>query len=124
MAKPGKTNKLRGLSTSKINIWTMVNNVLLASLAKGQFLTTLAFITFIAIILKMPQADVARLAFAILADLEKGSLLGYVLTPVVTVGWFLHAKRQRQRFAEELRRMAQRRDELQERVLPAGLLES
>ena len=55
--------------------------------------------------------------------LETGRFLGYVLTPVVTAAWYLHARWQRRGFEYEMRRMAEKRDEMQEKALP-DLLES
>jgi sensor histidine kinase YesM len=115
--------KPRGTTTQSINFWAMMNNVIIASLAKGQLLPVLFFFAFILMILKMESPDVSRLMFAILADLETGRLLGYVLAPVVTAAWYLHARWQRRGFEIEMRRMAEKRDEIQEQVLP-NLLES
>ena len=116
-------NKPRGTTSQSLNFWAMMNNVIIASLGKGQLLPVLLFFAFIMMLLKMPSADVSVLMFAILAGLEKGSLLGYVLAVALVFAWFLHVKWQRRRFEAEMRRMAAKRDELQERALP-GLIES
>lgn len=107
----------------QLNFWAMLNNVLIASLAKGQFLTALLFLTFIFMVWKMPSEDVSRLVFTIIADLESGKLLGYLLAIIFAGGWYFHAKRQRQIFEPEMARLAEKRDELQERAMP-GMLES
>ena len=101
----------------------MLNNVLIASLAKGQFLTALLFLTFIFMVWRMPSEDVSRLVFTIVTDLENGTLLGYVLATIATGGWYLHAKRQRRLYEAEMARLAEQRDALQARALP-DLLES
>ncbi len=101
----------------------MMNNVILASLSKGQLIPVLVFFAFILMVFKMPSADVSKLSFAILSDLETGWLLGYVLTVAVTSGWYFHARWQRRGFEAEMRRMAGKRDETQERALP-DLVES
>jgi len=106
-----------------LNFWAMLNNVLIASLAKGQFLTSLLFLTFIAMIFRMPPEDVSRLMFTVIADLENGKLLGYLLGILTTGAWYLHAKRQRRAFEREMARMAETRDEMQGETMP-GLLES
>lgn len=120
---PNTTKKPRGTTTQKLNFWAMMNNVIIASLGKGQLLPVLFFFAYILMVLKMPQADVSILMFGILSGLEKGSLLGYVLAVALFAGWFLHVKWQRRRFEAEMRRMAAKRDEVQERALP-GLIES
>lgn len=101
----------------------MLNNVLIASLAKGQFLTALLFIAFIFMVWRMPPEDVSRLVFTVIADLENGTLLGYLLATITTGGWYLHTKRQRRLYEAEMARLAEQRDALQARALP-DLLES
>ena len=113
----------RGLTTQNLNFWAMMNNVIIASLGRGQLLPALLFFAYILMVLKMPSADVSVLMFGILSGLEKGSLLGYVLAVALVFGWFLHVKWQRRRFEADMRRMAGTRDEVQERALP-GLIES
>jgi hypothetical protein len=113
----------RNTKQQNLNFWAMLNNVLIASLAKGQFLTALLFVTFIFMVSRMPSEDVSRLVFTILADLENGKLLGYVLAIVSTGGWYLHTKRQRRLYEAEMARLAQQRDALQDRAMP-DLLES
>jgi hypothetical protein len=116
-------NKPRGTTGQNLNFWAMMNNVIIASLAKGQLLPVLLFFAFILMILKMDGPDVTRLMFAILTDLENWSFLGYVFVPVITAAWYGHARWQRRGFELEMRRMADKRDEIQEKVLP-NLLES
>jgi len=113
----------KGTTTHKLNFWGMMNNVILASLSRGQLLPTLGFFAYILMVAKMPAADVTILMFSILTGLEKGWLLGYVLTIVVTSGWFFHTRLQRRGFEAEMRRMAEIRDKTQEKALP-GLVES
>ena len=84
----------------------MMNNVIIASLSKGQLLPVLLFFAYVLMILKMESSEVSRLMFAILSDLENGSLLGYLLLPAVTAGWYFHARWQRRGFEAEMRRMA------------------
>lgn len=71
----------------------------------------------------MPSEDVSRLVFTILAALENGMLFGYLLATTTTLGWYLHAKRQRRLFEGEMARLAEQRDSLQARAMP-DLVES
>jgi hypothetical protein len=116
-------NPPRGTSNQSLNFWAMMNNVIISALVKGQLLPVLLFFIIIVIILKMPFADVSRLAFSILADLEKGWLLGYVLSAGAIGGWQWQVRWQRRKYETRLRDMAKARDEAQEHALP-GLLES
>jgi hypothetical protein len=113
----------RNTKQQNLNFWAMLNNVLIASLAKGQFLTALLFGAFVFMVWRMPSEDVSRLVFTIITDLENGKLLGYVLGLGATGRWCLHTKRQRRLYEAEMARLAEQRDALQARVLP-DLLES
>jgi hypothetical protein len=70
----------------------MLRDVLVASINKGQFPIAMVGIIFLAMIVKMPDADVTKLAFQILDDLKTLHLLGYFLTLVVIILWYKHAQ--------------------------------
>lgn len=63
----------------RVNVWTMIRDVFVASINKGQFPLALAgFITLFAL-LKMPGDDVSKLVFRVFDAIENGCLVGYVL---------------------------------------------
>jgi hypothetical protein len=105
----------------KVTLWHALRDVLIASMNKGLFLPTVAFLTTIAMILKMPAQDVSRLAFEILKKLENGDLVGYVLSVLLTSGWYVHSKYQRRSIVAEQRRISEERNEWQNRALRGNI---
>jgi len=97
----------------------MMNNVIIASLAKGQLIPVLVFFAFITMIVKMPSQDVSSLMFSIFSGLETGKLVGYAGALGLTGGWYYHARWQRRAFEAEMRRITEERDAAQARVLPS-----
>ena len=108
----------------KVTFWHMLRDVLIASLNKGQFLVALSFLVVIIILLKMPGQDVSRLAFEVVQKLENGRLLGYLMTILISGGWFTHAKWQRRRIATELTRLADERNKLQKKSITGKVTSS
>lgn len=88
---------------------------------KGQFIPALLGLCFLAMVFKMPAADVSALMFRILTDLENGNLLGYVLALGGFTGWAFHAKWQRRTIHEEMGRISAERNELQARSTTADI---
>lgn len=113
----------QGTTSHDLNFWAMMNNVIIVALSKGQLLPILLFFLIVVMILKMPLADVSKLAFSILANLESGWFLGYLLSAGTIMGWQWQVRWQRRKYEARLRDMAKARDEAQRRALP-NLLES
>jgi hypothetical protein len=109
---------------AKVTLWQMLRDVLIASMNKGQFLVALSFLLVVIIILKMPSQDVSRLAFEVVQKLENGRLLGYFLSILLSGGWYAHAKYQRRSIAGEQDRLANERNEWQNRALEGGIKSS
>jgi hypothetical protein len=95
----------------------MLRDVLIASINKGQFPLAILGIVVVAMLLKMPGADVSRLVFDLLAGLKDGALLGYVIAGFALTGWFLHARWQRRVMTQEVNRVADERTKLQAQQL-------
>ena len=95
------------------NLFGMIEKVLIASMTKGQ--APLFVIAGLAALMiwKMPPADVSSLIFRLVAALEHGYLVGYVLAAVTTVCWFFHARFQRKVIQDEMQRMSDLRTQLQ-----------
>jgi hypothetical protein len=68
-------------------------------------------------LLKMPGEDVSKLVFSIRDELVNGSLLGYLLFFVSTVGWFTHSRWQRKVLSLEIDRVVVERNKVQEQKL-------
>lgn len=117
------SNRSKG-QNAKLNFWAMMSNVLVTSLSKGQFPIACLFFLFVIMLLKMPAADVTRLALGILTDLGNFKLGGYVISMVFLGGWFAHTRWQRRSYEKELKRVTEERNQLQEGRGLGNLLES
>ena len=109
---------------AKIGFWTMVRDVLIASMNKGQFPLAMVGMIVLTIIFKMPAEDVSRLAFQIITDLKAGYLLGYVLSIGSVSGWFIHARWQRRSITVEIDRLSGDRTRTQKQQLGTGKVKS
>lgn len=98
------------------NGWDALRDIMIASMAKGQFPLAIIGAIFFLIILKMPSEHVGQLAEAIINKLSTRNWLGYVLWLATSGGWFFHAKWQRKIIDKEMRRVAEKRTELQGRL--------
>ena len=78
-----------------IGFFHMLRDVLVAAINKGQLPPLFAGVIFLVMIIKMPDADVSRLAFEIVQDLKTLHLLGYFLFVVTLIFWYLHAQSMR-----------------------------
>lgn len=94
-----------------------LRDILIASINKGQFPFTLLGLVLLALIMKMPPEDASRLVFRLIDGGEGDSLLGYLLSLLLLVGWYLHARYQRRVIAAEIERMAAERNMLQSQSL-------
>lgn len=94
-----------------------LRDVLIASINKGQFPLAVLGLVLLTLILKMPPADVSKRVFRLVDGVERGSLLGYLLSLLLLGGWYIHARYQRRVIAEELDRMAAERNTLQSKNL-------
>lgn len=90
---------------------------MVASINKGQFPFAILGLLLLASIIKMPAEDVSRLVFRLVDGMERDSLLGYLLSVLLLVGWYTHARYQRRIIAGEIERMAAERNMLQSKSL-------
>jgi len=91
----------------------MVEKVLIASMSKGQAPLFVVAGVIALMIWKMPGPDVSKLVFRLVDAFETGYLVGYGLFVFALVGWFLHAKHQRQTIVSEMNRITEERNRLQ-----------
>jgi len=87
----------------------MMRDVLVASIHRGQFPPALIGLIALAVILKMPADDLAKVLFHFLDLLGRHELLGYLLAALCASGWFVHARLQRRWIGEERRRLGNER---------------
>lgn len=102
----------------------MARDVLVASMNKGQFPLAMVGIIFMVMVLKMPSEDVSKLVFRIFDGISDGSVVGYVMSAALLMGWVLHSKWQRRIVAAEIERMGREKSQLQEKLLDKSLTSS
>ena len=94
----------------------MVRDVFIASMSKGQFPLAILGILAMIIILKMPSEDISNLAAKFIGLLSEWKIVGYVGAIFLAFGWFFHSKFQRRTFSDEVRRISEERNILQEKL--------
>jgi hypothetical protein len=114
MAKKHSTSTARSVGAV---LAAAVRDVLIASINKGQFPFAMLGLVLLTLIVKMPSADVSKLVFRLVDGVERGSLLGYLLSLLFLAGWYVHARYQRRVITREIGRIAAERNMLQSRNL-------
>ena len=94
----------------------MVRDVFIASMSKGQFPLAILGICTMLIILKMPSDNISNLVDKFLGLLAEWKIVGYVGAIFLSFGWFFHSKFQRRTFTDEIRRIFEERNKLQEKL--------
>lgn len=94
-----------------------VRDVLIASIAKGQFPVAIGGMVAISIVWRMPPADVSQFAFRLLDAAERRVIVGYLIAGVLVAAWFIHARYQRKQFEKELARVISERNSAQSQAL-------
>lgn len=100
-----------------IGFWTMVRDVVIASMNKGQLPLFLVAIIFSFMIYKMPGEDVSKLVFMTFEKIADYSILGYLLAGGAITAWLIHVKLQRKIIAREMKRIGLEKSKLQEAML-------
>jgi hypothetical protein len=106
---------------AKIGPSHAIRDVFVTALNKGQFPLAIIGLIILVLIWRMPNQDVSKLVFEILADLKAGYLAGWGLTVITSLGWFFHAKHIRRVMQNEFNRISKERTEQQEKRLNKSL---
>lgn len=72
----------------------------------------------------MPGQEVSEVAMRVIELLGTGALLGWALALVFALGWFVHAKRQRQVIVKEMARLSDERDRWQQKFIDGKVISS
>ena len=110
-------NKPTTFNNYRINFWKMMRDVLIASLAKGQFLVAMAGFIIMCVVLRLPPQDLSSATFAIIDLFKSLFYLGYLGFVLIAVAWFMHAKRMRKIHTEEVKRLSSERNKWQQKAL-------
>ena len=94
-----------------------VRDILTASMTKGQLPLLMAGFILLSLVWRMSEKKVDACVDALLAGLEHFWLVGYLMFFVAMLGWYFHSKHQRRLFTDEMTRVTDERNKLQEKML-------
>lgn len=103
------------------NFWGMIQNVLIASLNKGQFIIGIVGIVLIILTIKLPSNDAKDLITQFIEVLKDWKFLGWFTSTLLSVGWFFSNKRLRRIYSEEFSRVGQEKTNLQNKFSKSKL---
>ena len=106
------------------NFWGMMQNVLIASLNKGQFLIGLIGFIFIIMVVKLTPEDTKLLLDSIIIKFGDFYYIGWILGIFSTFGWYFGTKRLRKIHHKEMKRVADEKKDLQQKTTKKKLRSS
>ncbi len=109
---------------NKPNFWGMMQNVLIASMNKGQFVIGVIGLAFLIMILKLTPDDTKSLLDDIILKLGNIHYIGWTLGIFSTFGWFFGTKRLRRIHSKEIRRVSEEKKQLQQKATSKKLRSS
>ncbi|MFJ2992719.1 hypothetical protein [Pandoraea sp. NPDC087047] len=118
IAKPSRGGGSTGKKQQRANVsWAQaVRDMVTASINRGQLPLFGFFFIIVVLVLKMPAEDVSRLVFELLACLKQGELIAYIVSGLLALGWFWHAKVMRKISSDEFDRIGNEKSRLQSQV--------
>ena len=108
----------------KVGVAEMLRDVLVAGINKGQVPQVTMALVCIAVVLRMPQADVTAVVQRLLDWAESSYYLGWIVALFAIIGWGWHVKRQRSVWGAELKRVSDERNKYQRRTIEAPIKSS
>lgn len=124
MASVSQKNKPEQALVKPVSWAQACRDVLVASINKGQLPWVVIGIMGVIAALRVPEEALGRLLEKIVEDLHTAHLLGWALSVIATVAWFLHSRYQTRVYSAELERVSEEKTRLQAGSLPAGLVRS
>lgn len=110
-SKDNQPNKYRP------NFWGMWQNILIAALQKGQFLIGLSGLIIIVSLLKMKPEDIANIYKELFGILKSFYLVGWLLTLLVVILWYIFAKKASKIHAGQINKLLDDYQKLQEKLI-------
>lgn len=110
----GKKNRGKGYNNP--NFWGMMQNVLIASLNKGQFIIGLIGFIFLIMVLKLTPEDTKELLIKIINLFGDIYYVGWIIAIFSTFGWYFGTKRIRKIHASEMERVSNEKKQLQQKL--------
>lgn len=106
----------RSQKPTKVSWAHAFRDIVLRALDRGQLLPLTGFLFLIILVIRVPSEKIPDLFSSLVSRFADYSLLGWSLLPVSLFSWFMHAKYQRRRAAEELDRVCAERTHLQQQL--------
>ena len=103
------------------NGWGMIQNVLIASLNKGQFIIGIIGMIFIILVLKLSSSDSKLFLDEVINKAHSWYYWGWILGLISTAGWFFSTKRLRSLHEKEMKRVSDEKSKLQQNHIPKKL---
>jgi hypothetical protein len=114
--KSSMASKTKQSEKSSVSWAQAVRDIFVASIDKGQLPVLGIIFIFVMLIWKMPEQDVSRLMFQFFESLQRYESLGYVLSLILSIGWFSHVRQIRMSFRKEAERIGQEKSNLQNKL--------
>jgi phosphotransferase system glucose/maltose/N-acetylglucosamine-specific IIC component len=116
MARNQKNRRKQQNNFNRPNFWGFLQNVLLASLNKGQLPGMFVGLYMLILIIKLPTNEVSDIIREIITISKVNSILGWVLAVIVTLVSYYLIKRLRINHTNEIKRITNKKQELQEKL--------
>lgn len=110
--KPKEAN----VNPHRPNFWGFLQNVLIASMSRGQLLGMTVAVIFIIIIIRYPGDQLPALVDRLIDITNLNRILGWICFVVVTFVSYLILRRQRITHNREMNRIAEEKKNLQQRL--------
>ena len=104
-------------SHNRPNLWGMIRDIGVTSLNKGQFPLAMFGSIIIILMLKLPPSDASKLVFTIVDLFKTMHLMGWTLSFIFIIGWYLNTRKLRKLHSSEMLRISKEKKELQESIL-------
>ena len=109
---------------SQIGMWQAIQNVTLHALDRGQFLQVGILAITALLVYKLEGKDAASVLKELFRIFQSGWLFGWIVGGIALVGWYIHVKWMRNATQKEFTRLADERNELQQRLTDSQITSS
>lgn len=97
-------------------MWDAIRDIMIASINKGQFPMAMVGLIVIIALIRMPSEAVATLMTQFIEELVSLRIAGWSISVIITFSWYRHAKKLRRVYTKEVDRIAEEKNELQQKL--------
>lgn len=118
----GKAKGSPRQAPARVTVAQAFRDVLIKAMTTGQLVPITISIVLMIAAWRLPEGELAPLAYRILEGLMNHSLLGYGISVVVLIAWSWHASLMRRCFSQEARRIGNEKTQHQQArtTIPLG----